>query len=218
MKTFFFESIYNTQEFALENLKDVPVFVVSYSQEKGRGTTNKKWSNADQALACSLSIFEDEINLSTGLIPLMSGYIFTKIVKDRNISLKWPNDLKLNNLKIGGILVEKIENKIVIGMGINYFWENPNIPGAGSLYDEKIQYSQINEDATKWAEIVLTHLRSGDFNIQNYIENLQTLGKLVEYPEGRGWARKVNDDGSLQIETTDGNFINLTSNVISEIE
>lgn len=218
MKIFFFESIYNTQEFALENLEDEPVFVVSYSQEKGRGTTNKKWSNADQALACSLSIFEDEINLSTGLIPLLSGYVFTKIVKDRNISLKWPNDLKLNNLKIGGILVEKIENKIVIGMGINYFWKNPKIPGAGSLYDEKIQYSQINEDATKWAEIVLTHLRSGDFNIQNYIENLQTLGKIVEHPEGRGWARKVNDDGSLQIETTDGNFINLTSNVISEIE
>ncbi len=117
MKIFFFESIYNTQEFALENLEDEPVFVVSYSQEKGRGTTNKKWSNADQALACSLSIFEDEVNLSTGLIPLLSGYVFTKIVKDRNISLKWPNDLKLNNLKIGGILVEKIDDKIVIGNG-----------------------------------------------------------------------------------------------------
>lgn len=66
--------------------------------------------------------------------------------------------------------------------------------------------------------MVLTHLKNGNFDIQNYIENLQTLGKLVEYPEGRGWARKVNDDGSLQIETTDGYFINLTSNVISEIE
>ena len=218
MKVFFFESIYNTQEYALENLKDEPVFVVSYSQEKGRGTLSKKWSNADQALACSLSIYTDELNLETGLIPLVSGYVFTEVIKDRKLELKWPNDLKLNNYKIGGILVEKIENKIVIGMGVNYFWQDPKVPGAGSLYDKKVQYSQINKDAIKWAETLLRILKSGEFKLQNYIERLQTIGKLIEYPEGRGWAKKVNEDGTLQIETVEGSLINLTSNLISEVE
>ena len=218
MKVFFFESIYNTQEYALENLKDEPVFVISYSQEKGRGTSSKKWSNADQSLACSLSIYTDELNLNTGLIPLVSGCVFTEVIKDRNLELKWPNDLKLNNLKIGGILVEKIQNKIVIGMGVNYFWQDPKVPGAGSLYDKKVQYSQINKDAIKWAETLITILKSGEFKLQDYIERLQTIGKLIEYPEGRGWAKKVNEDGTLQIETVEGSLINLTSNLISEVE
>ena len=144
--------------------------------------------------------------------------IFTEVIKDRNLELKWPNDLKLNNLKIGGILVEKIQNKIVIGMGVNYFWQDPKVPGAGSLYDKKVQYSQINKDAIKWAETLLTILKSGEFKLQNYIERLQTIGKLIEYPEGRGWAKKVNEDGTLQIETVEGSLINLTSNLISEVE
>ena len=218
MKIFFFDSIHNTQEFALEEQNNEPVLVISFHQEKGKGTSNRSWLNADQSLACSFAFNKADNQLDETLIPLLSGLCFTEVLSESPIFLKWPNDLIVNDLKVGGVLVERVEEKICIGIGVNYFWKNPKIPGAGSLYDEKIQYSQINEDATKWAEIVLTHLRSGDFNIQNYIENLQTLGKLVEYPEGRGWARKVNDDGSLQIETTDGNFINLTSNVISEIE
>ena len=34
MKTFFFESIYNTQEYALSELSSEPILVISYSQEK----------------------------------------------------------------------------------------------------------------------------------------------------------------------------------------
>lgn len=115
-------------------------------------------------------------------------------------------------------MVEKIQNKIVIGMGVNYFWQDPKVPGAGSLYDKKVQYSQINKDAIKWAETLITILKSGEFKLQNYIERLQTIGKLIEYPEGRGWAKKVNEDGTLQIETVEGSLINLTSNLISEVE
>ena len=52
---------------------------------------------------------------------------------------------------------------------------------------------------------------------RTYKEKLITLGKLVEYPEGRGWARDVDIDGSLIIETPEGGFINLTSPLITEV-
>jgi hypothetical protein len=39
----------------------------------------------------------------------------------------------------------------------------------------------------------------------------------VEYPEGRGWAEEINEDGSLKIKSTDGDYINLTSPLISEV-
>jgi biotin-(acetyl-CoA carboxylase) ligase len=39
---------------------------------------------------------------------------------------------------VGGILVEERDSKICIGMGINYFWDNPGLPNAASLYNKKL--------------------------------------------------------------------------------
>ena len=217
MKTFFFESIYNTQEYALSELSNEPILVISYSQQKGKGTSNRTWLNADQALACSLAIKQKDIRLKHTLIPLLSGFVFTEVLKDINLSLKWPNDIVLNNLKVGGILVEKSENNICIGMGVNYFWEKPEIPGAGSLFTKKQEDSLINVHAEKWADEVLTSLAKNNFDLGKYKQKLQTLGKIVEYPEGRGWAEDINEDGSLKIKSTNGAFINLTSPLISEV-
>ena len=217
MKTFFFESIYNTQEFALSELSSEPVFVISYSQEKGKGTSNRTWLNADQALACSLAVKQEDIKLEHTLIPLLSGYLFTEVLKDINLSLKWPNDIVLNNLKVGGILVEKSENNICIGMGINYFWDKPEVPGAGSIFTKKQEDALINLHAEKWANSLLFSLAKKNFDLVKYKQKLQTLGKIVEYPEGRGWAEDINEDGSLKIKSTDGEYINLTSPLISEV-
>ena len=217
MKTFFFESIYNTQEFALSELSSEPIHVISFSQEKGKGTSNRTWLNADQALACSLAVKQEDIKLKHTLIPLLSGYIFTEILKDIKLSLKWPNDIVLNNLKVGGVLVEKSENSICIGMGINYFWEKPEIPGAGSIFTKKQEDALIKLHAEKWASDVLSSLVNKNFDLGRYKQKLQTLGKIVEYPEGRGWAEDINEDGSLKVKSTDGEYINLTSPLISEV-
>ena len=217
MKTFFFESIYNTQEYALSELSSEPILVISYSQEKGKGTSNRTWLNADQALACSLAVKQEDIEVKHTLIPLIAGYVFTEVLKDINLSLKWPNDIVLNNLKVGGILVEKSEKNICIGMGINYFWEKPEIPGAGSIFTTKQEHTLINLHAEKWASDVLSSLANKNFDLGRYKQKLQTLGKIVEYPEGRGWAEDVNEDGSLKVKSTDGKYINLTSPLISEV-
>ena len=217
MKTFFFESIYNTQEYALSELSSEPILVISYSQEKGKGTSNRTWLNADQALACSLAVKQKDIKLKHTLIPLRSGYLFTEVLKDINLTLKWPNDIVLNNLKVGGILVEKSDNNICIGMGVNYFWEKPEIPGAGSVFTKKQEDSLINIHAEEWASKVLFALVENNFDLEKYKQKLQTIGKIVEYPEGRGWAEDINEDGSLKIKSTDGDYINLTSPLISEV-
>ena len=64
---------------------------------------------------------------------------------------------------------------------------------------------------------MLTSLAKNNFDLGKYKQKLQTLGKIVEYPEGRGWAEDINEDGSLKIKSTNGAFINLTSPLISEV-
>ena len=217
MKTIFFESIDNTQNYALENYDSEPLLVLSYSQESGRGREKKEWQNADQSLAVSLVFENNNEKLINTLVPLIAGFCFLEVVENEELKLKWPNDINLKENKIGGILVEEHKGVICVGLGVNYFWANPSIPNAGSLYDEKIDNTLINSDAEKWGRLVLDFVENNKFKLPEYKEKLTTLGKLVEYPEGRGWARDVDIDGSLIIETPEGQFINLTSPLITEV-
>ncbi len=217
MKTFFFDSIYNTQEFALKELSSETIFVTSFSQEKGKGTSNREWLNADQAIACSLALFEEQIKIAHTLIPLVAGFAFVKVSQDIDLTLKWPNDIIFNEKKVGGILVQKVEDKICIGMGVNYFWETPSVPNAGSIFNTYQDDTKLKDDAENWAKQLEGMLKNNNFDLDEYKSRLQTIGKLVEYPEGRGWAEDINEDGSLQIKTVDEKIINLTSPLITEV-
>ena len=217
MRTFFFDSIYNTQEFALEELNSEPILVISFHQEKGKGTSNRSWFNADQSLACSFAFNKGDNQLDETLIPLLSGLCFTEVLSKPPIFLKWPNDLIVNDLKVGGVLVERVGEKICIGIGINYFWKNPTVPNAGALFNEVQEDDSIKDHAIKWAEKVYESVTKDSFSLEHYKAKLQTLGKVVEYPEGRGWAEDINENGSLRIKTTEGEIINLTSPLISEV-
>ena len=218
MKTIFFESIDNTQNYGLENYDSEPLLVLSYSQDSGRGREKKEWQNADQSLAVSLVFENNNEKLNNTLIPLIAGFCFLEVVENEELKLKWPNDINLKENKIGGILVEEHKGVICVGLGVNYFWANPTIPNAGSLYDEKIDNNLINSDAEKWGRLVLDFIENNKFKLSEYKEKLTTLGKLVEYPEGRGWARDVDIDGSLIIETPEGKYFNLTSPLITEVK
>ena len=217
MRTFFFDTIDNTQEFALKELNGEPILVISFHQEKGKGTSNRNWLNADQSLACSLAFNKDDNQLDETLIPLVAGLCFTEVLSDLPIFLKWPNDLVVNDLKVGGVLVERFEEKVCIGIGVNYFWKNPKIPNAGALFNVVQKEESIKEHAIKWAEKVYESMTKNSFSLESYKAKLQTLGKIVEYPEGRGWAEDINENGSLRIKTTEGEIINLTSPLISEV-
>ena len=217
MKTFFFDSVYNTQEFALEELNSEPILVISFHQEKGKGTSNRSWFNADQSLACSFAFNKGDNQLDETLIPLLSGLCFTEVLSKPPIFLKWPNDLIVNDLKVGGVLVERVGEKICIGIGINYFWKNPTVPNAGALFNEVQEDESIKDHAIKWAQKVYESVTKNSFSLEHYKAKLQTLGKVVEYPERRGWAEDINENGSLRIKTTEGEIINLTSPLISEV-
>jgi len=217
MKSIFFDEIENTQDFAMSEFKEEPLLIVSKLQTSGRGTNKNKWQNADQSLAASLVFNNKIINFTKTLIPLLAGYSYVTLVENQPLKLKWPNDIVLNEYKVGGILVEEKNDLICIGLGINYFWKNSTLPGAGSIYEEKQDDQKIFQDAEKWGITVLKYFKEQDFNLENYKSKLTTLGKLVEYSEGRGWAKDINDDGSLIIETPSGELLNLTSPLISEI-
>ena len=99
--------------------------IIAEKQTKGRGRLGKKWSSPNSGNIYMTICTENDlsklpISLITGLICKKA---INKISNKSIIMLKWPNDILLNNKKIGGILVEtEVYNKkirTIIGIGIN---------------------------------------------------------------------------------------------------
>lgn len=118
-------------------------FVVAETQSSGRGRGEKTWlSNEINNLYFSALVKLDE-SAKLSLLSLLCGKALLKTCKtffpNYNLSLKWPNDIYLENNKVAGILLEMQSNSnetlLVIGIGVNFYFSSipKEIPNLGML-------------------------------------------------------------------------------------
>ena len=120
----YIETIESTNQYAwnliTKNIKNATV-VITKNQTNGKGQRANKWfSSPNKSLTFSIIMkankkYDELLSLKTG-ISVIDG-----IKKNTSIDchLKWPNDIMINEKKLGGILIEKKKDNIVIGIGIN---------------------------------------------------------------------------------------------------
>ena len=110
-------SVTSTQDVA----RDLPVgsIVVADHQTAGRGRLDRPWhAPAGSALLVSF-VLEP-----TPVLSLAAGVAAAEACGPA-VRLKWPNDLLLDERKLGGILVEVTGGKAVCGIGVNLTWAPP---------------------------------------------------------------------------------------------
>ena len=99
--------------------------IVSETQTLGKGRHGKKWLSSQSGnIYMSISTEKDTSSLPLSII---SGVVcikhIKKHIKNKNIGIKWPNDIIFDYKKVGGILIEKEhfnqKIKTIIGIGIN---------------------------------------------------------------------------------------------------
>ena len=99
---------------------DEPVLLVAEQQTAGRGRLGKGWhSKAEQSLTFSIALPLAPADWS-GLSLAVGVSLAESLHPD--VRLKWPNDLWLQQRKLGGILVELlpgVPHAAVIGIGVN---------------------------------------------------------------------------------------------------
>ena len=127
---FFFETLDSTNTTASELTEKAPdgTVVLSDSQNKGRGRLGRTWISPSGVNIYMSVILKPHIRVKdSSFITLMSAVACVTALKNvtgMGITTKWPNDLMINNKKVGGILTElksqrqKITSAIV-GIGIN---------------------------------------------------------------------------------------------------
>lgn len=102
--------------------------VVAYSQKKGRGRDGRKWySSANEALYFSMVIRPKGEPEELKEYVRRAAEVTVKAVKEKlnvEIGIEWPNDLILDERKVGGILLESVTQGqkvafLILGLGLN---------------------------------------------------------------------------------------------------
>lgn len=109
-----------------------PALLVADRQTAGRGRTTRQWWSPEGCLMFSLVVGQENVPDDPALWPQLSlvagvasAIAAESEVPSASVRLKWPNDLFLNNRKLGGILVEAVPRAVdgrmafVIGIGVN---------------------------------------------------------------------------------------------------
>ena len=139
-----------------------------------------------------------------------------------HVNLKWPNDLLVNEQKVGGILCESFnksagETCVVIGFGLNVNLPETIIPQDLQPFTTSLHvYTKHQIDRHRLLGTIITNLEqdwqtlmtegSGAFR-PSYTARCSTLGTQirVQFPDGKhleGLAQSIGEQGQLQIVTT----------------
>jgi BirA family biotin operon repressor/biotin-[acetyl-CoA-carboxylase] ligase len=192
----------STQHEARARFTGIPLLVTADRQSAGRGRVGKDWVTATRAVSASLA-FSPWWPVAQWPVLTLAAGVAARDALGGEVLLKWPNDLMVDGLKVGGLLAEAEPGLVVIGLGVNLFWRDP-IEGAAGLLGSDPGPERPLQVARSWAESLLVVARGnpGDWGLHRYTAACVTLGRLVSWePAGRGRASGITRDGGLEVET-----------------
>lgn len=218
MEIFRFEKIDSTSDY-LKNKKDLQEFdlAIAEIQTNGRGRRGNNWFSSKGMALFSFSV---KINKNISIeeysrLPLVTGIAVLRGIKrieELDLKLKWPNDIYLDDKKLSGILVEKVNDFFVIGIGINVNNRElgsadkvaislKNKTGKNYIIEDMI-FSVIDEFKKyydrfcdgEWEYIL------DEINNKNYLKG-KTVNIVNANETITGKVNEIAQDGRLEVET-----------------
>jgi BirA family biotin operon repressor/biotin-[acetyl-CoA-carboxylase] ligase len=107
----------------LDKKKSPPFCIVSKIQTDGIGSRGNSWVGKEGNLFFSFVLNKDCLpkDLPLASSSIYFGFLFKETLYSfgSKVWLKWPNDLYIDNNKIGGIITQKIGKNLICGIGLN---------------------------------------------------------------------------------------------------
>ena len=214
---------YAAKELLTKSLKEGTVFVAA-CQQAGRGQRDAQWESAKGLnLTFSIVLYPEQVAvvnqfsiskaISLGVTDFLSQHI-------EGVSIKWPNDIFVNDKKIAGILIETAISsgkfsRAIVGIGLNinqevFLSEAPNPVSLKNLTGKTYDLSELLASMCTCLDNRYRSLIRRDYSILQleYVKLLYRKGIWANYKaaEGdfEGRILGVENDGRLQIETRFG--------------
>lgn len=108
-----------------------PALVVAGHQMSGRGRGSNAWWSGKGSLTVTFGLPTDE-RILAHQVPLIAGLALHRAIRQlagiNDLKLKWPNDIWHDDLKLAGLLCERIDGADLIGIGLNVNTDIDDIP------------------------------------------------------------------------------------------
>ncbi len=203
--------------------------VVAREQFAGRGQRGNTWeSEPGRNLTFSILLRPETIDAKrqfavSEIVSVAIVNVLRQFIKDRKVSIKWPNDIYVDDMKISGILIEnslmgnRIDHSIVgIGLNVNqmkFFSDAPNPVSLVAVTGQEVELKQLLENIC--SEI----LNQMEFTVgeeelavlhQKYFEMLWRNDRYYSYRDcatGELFEASIVDvahSGLITLQSTDG--------------
>ncbi len=209
--------------------------IISEEQTKGKGRIGRQWySKSKEGIWMSIILKPKIVPQKAPFITLIAGASIAKALNNLGIetTIKWPNDIIINNKKIAGILTElsaEIEriNYIILGIGINvktmeFSQEISEI--ATSLYKEGHKISRVDIVRNILEEFEKLYIKYINEDSKEEILNIcrnysAIIGKDVYLIKGEEKelirCLDINQEGNLVVQTKDSIIKEIISGEVS---
>lgn len=214
-----FQEIDSTNNYLKNTYKLLSNFTFASAnyQTNGKGRNDRVWeSNIGENLMFSFLIKDKELMKESPILSVLTAVEVAKEVERygiTNVSIKWPNDVIINDKKVCGILLEgQVPQYVVVGVGLNVnqktFPEGLRRPATSLAIElkedvdieeiKKRLFSNIvNNFSTLKSEEYLEYFRSHNFllnkKVRALINNQIFIGEVVG----------IDDSFCLQVLSSD---------------
>lgn len=215
------------KEKALNGAEEFSVLIAS-EQTEGRGRLGRKF-HSPKGTGVYMSILLARKKEANPLFVTVDAAVCVARVLERvtgeQTFIKWVNDIYINGRKVCGILAEGIEDKVVLGIGINVFSPKGGFPEeirdrAGALFEERQKYVKekvVTELLNELYSIILNPNRNE--LMAEYKRRSMVVGKdiliLQNEEEIPATAIDINDDYSLAVKKENGEVADLSTGDVS---
>ena len=214
---------YAAKELLTKSLNEGSVFTAN-CQQSGRGTGSSQWESSEGLnLTISIVIYPVQVEIyhqfaisqaiSLGLADFLSQHV-------GKVSVKWPNDIYVDDKKIAGVLIETAISggkfsRAIVGIGLNINQEKfvsdaPNPVSLKNLTAKSYDLNEILDSLCDKLDKRYISLLNGDYESLNadYEKLLYRRGIRANYAaendDFEGMITGIGKDGQLLIQTTAG--------------
>ena len=217
-KKFTFETVDSTNTVAA----DYPIgsVIVANRQTNGRGRYGHTWvsDKGNLYLSAVLKTHGEKTPLMAFIVAVCVAEALKKYGID--IKLKWPNDILLDGAKLAGILLEQIDDKLIVGIGVNCASCPDNLPYPATHLNGMIGADQL-------ADLILEQLTywTGLFEIDGFkpiydkwksyaIGMGQTITVRLPNETLQGIFKDLSESGALLLQLPDNTVKYVTAGVV----
>ncbi len=199
-KVFSFDKIPSTQTMAQDLISEHRAgdhsVVVAAAQSAGRGRFRRKWVSHHGNLYASFiyACEERDARLSYAVAVAVADTLFSFGIVS---TIKWPNDILVDDKKISGILIEYYGRFVIVGIGINVA-TNPTVDEYKTtkmqnyvMVSEKDVLSRLMKNLDKWIKTDFAIVR------ERWMSMATGLNTTVKYRGATAQLIGINENGAL---------------------